>query len=217
MKVYKVSLSARIFFGFFSLLIILLGLFFFIYNKEINFLERAISILTIIICICGFLALNKIKIGISDDNIELFNFDVLAILLGKGTAQITLSLNWDEIEELYAHYVLYPESPIIVLKPKLGIPKKRIEFMMFGMPIELLMDILSHLPQETKVSLYTYLKRKLEGKQTWFFTKQEWQEVDVKQIKGKPHVFSKYQLFIIAIFLTLMVIGGFLFSYFIWK
>lgn len=151
-KVYKTSISARIIFVAFSLLIIIFELIF--PEKEIP--QRLISLFLIVFFMLGAFLLSKIRIIINEDG----------IMFG---GQKTNYLKWNEIGELNSIYVLFPESPIITLKPRKGLAKKPIEFMMFGMTLELLKDIISHLSPDAKIHLYTRLKRQLEGKQVWFY------------------------------------------------
>jgi len=216
MKIYKVTNSAKILYAIFSLFIIFSAILI-LFDKQSNIILKLLTPFAFILGVGGTYSMYKFKVIITNEKIETFNFNILPIFLGKRIRQTIPSLTWDEIGEFDTRYVLYPESPIIVLKPKLRVPKEKIEFMLFGMPIELLVDIISHLPKETKISLYTYLERKLEGKQTWLFARQEWHETDVEHIKIKPHIYTKRRIIIITILLILMVIGGFLFSWFIWK
>ena len=200
-KIYKVSISARILFLGLSLLILTSEFIF----PDVSISQRLLSLFLILFFMLGFFLLSKLKIIVDDDKIEF-----------KGGVRSN-SLKWEEIGELNSLYVLFPESPIITLRPRSGISKKPIEFMLFGMTLDLLKDILSHIPSDTKVYLYTRIKRQLEGKQTLFFKKQEWHETDFKHIKYNLHNYTNRQIIIIAILLALVIIGVFLFSLFVWK
>lgn len=171
----------------------------------------------IIICVGALYALLRTKIIIDDNKIEVQTGDIFSIFRGKRTGNTNALLNWDEIEKLDSHYILYPESPIITLIPREGMQKEKIELIMFGMSIQLLADIITYLPKGTKVNLYSHLRRKLEGKQTWFFRSQDWVEVNADQIEINPCSYTKPQLITIALILTTLVISCFLFSWFFWK
>lgn len=164
MKIYRVSLSAKIFLILFSLLFTTLGILFLIFNNAASIFERLIMLTGIIFCIVGICAMFRFTIIIDDKRIEIFNLNLSHILSRiKKKEVLSTSLSWDEIGDLNTCYVLYPENPIVILKPKSGIPKKKIEFMMLSMPVELISDILSHLSSDTRISLYSYLKRKIKG------------------------------------------------------
>ncbi len=120
------------------------------------------AVVIILMGIDGIRIFNNIKVIIDDRKIEVVH---IKFLLRTGT------LYWNEITELTSEYFLYPETGGINLISNLHGSKKFLRISMWGMPIELVRDIISHLPPDTKVNLYPYLKRKLEGKQTWFYVK----------------------------------------------
>jgi len=169
---YKITTSSRIYITIFCLLISIGGFFFLIFNTSASLFQRLIVSLGILFFMGGSSALFTLKIGLDEQKVILFDiFDMRPLFLGKRIQRMDLSLNWDEIGELHTTYVLFPETADVILKPKKGINKKQIGFLVGvgGMPIELLKDILINLPPDTKIYLYPYLKRKLEGKQTLFY------------------------------------------------
>ena len=162
MKIYKVKswISILITCGFLFIFVIG-GIIFLIYSKEATLLHQTIIFVAILIGIGGIYILNNSKVIIDEEKIE--------VTLRLGQKLLRRTLLWSEIEELDSGYVLFPEGGYVSLKPKVGLFKKLIHIPLSGMPIQLVRDILSYLPPNTKVYLYPYLKRKVEGKQTWFY------------------------------------------------
>lgn len=199
MTIYKVNTSTKIFTTVFSFFIFYLAVDYLLFNIEIHFLLKLpLFFVTITILIGTMCSVYASNISVDDKKIKRLQINIFSRLMlkDKKTVEI-LSLDWEEIEGLRANYIFYPESPIITLKPKRGLNKKKIEFLlggMGGMPLELLKDILRHLSPNAKIDLYPYLE---------------------KMLKTEPD--SKRKIIIIAILLGLMVIGGFLFVWFIWK
>lgn len=195
-RIYKVCKSVKIFVTCFFILMAVLGILFLKYSGQVSFLQRLIALIGIIFFIISILAILKIKVTIDNNQIEVRKVDIIKLFnwrIGE-SGVIVQNFLWSEISELTATYILFPENPIIILKPKVGINKKNIEFILFGISLDLFRDILSYLPSDTKIYLYPYLKKMLERKAD-----------------------SKRKIIIIAVLLIIMVIVGFLISWFFWK
>lgn len=161
MIIYRVKIWAKIFSGCLSLIFTSGAIAFLIFNKEASIIQRIIITLGIPFSIIGPYPIYKIKIIVSDAKIETISRFIPRIG----------SLYWNEIAEVSSEYFLFPETGVINLIPKQDSGKTFLRISIWGMPIELVRDILSRLPSNTKVYLYPYLKRKAEGKQTWFYRK----------------------------------------------
>lgn len=161
--VYKIQPTAKFLINSVSILVIILGFImaFFLKNdmaaQPIHWISAIVMIFFGILAIQSF---NKLEVIVDDEKIEL------RIPLRKYN-----SLSWNEIKELTSFYILFPEAGGITLIPEIQTGKKNVHISIWGMPIELMLDILSHLPPEARVYLYPYLKRKAEGKQTRFYIK----------------------------------------------
>jgi hypothetical protein len=120
-------------------------------------------ILIFIFVMLVFLATWNEKIIIHEDRIEY----IRGVLPSK---MVKITLFWDEIKELRSNYFFYPESGNISLIPLKHLSKKSIDIpMITAFSLDALRDILTHMPSSAKVYLYEYLKRKLEGSQTWVY------------------------------------------------
>ncbi len=162
MKAYRINTIPKIFIGIifiitFALPIIVLLL----WSDRVSLVHIIASIILIIMSSGGFIIFNNLKVIIDNEKIEIHNPLVRRDRI----------LFWNEVGEATSSYFLFPETGGFILVPKVGIDKKKIYISMWGMHLELFKDILSHLPHDAKVYLYPYLKRKLEGKQTWFYIK----------------------------------------------
>jgi len=105
------------------------------------------------------------KILVDDDKTVIYQLPIKKIL--KKEWEVKKNLRWDEIVELRSSYVLYPESPLITLLPQEEPKKRKIEILiggMGGMDLDLLKDIISHLPPSTKIYLYPHLEKMLQRK-----------------------------------------------------
>lgn len=171
--VYKVKSIAKIFINSIGLLCVVLGGIMIIFLRKDLDAQIVHWISSIVMILFGILAgypFNKIKVIIDDEKIEIVS---VKFIPRSG------ALPWNEIAELRSEYFLWPEGGIISLIPNINSSNKFIRFCIWGMPIDLLKDIISHLSPNAKIELYSYLGRKLEGKQTWLFKKQEWHTTDV--------------------------------------
>lgn len=183
MKTYKLRLSAKIFLTVICLFSIAIGIDV-LSDKSSPFLLRLLSSPLIVFSILGIYVFNKYKIIIDEDKIKVTPL----FLPNTGT------LLWQDVSKLTSFYFLFPETGMIHLIPKLGSGERMVRVLIGGLPIEAIRDILSCLPQDTKIYLYPYLKKMLER---------------------KPD--SKRKIIIITILLIIMVVAGFLISWFFWK
>ena len=163
MRIYKIKPQSKLLINFASSLFVILGILMIIllrFDTEASLKHWVASIGIVVFGILGILTFNKIEVIIEREKIEVHH------PLRKFNP-----LFWNEIKEMTGFYFLFPEAGGVTLIPKTHLGKKPIHVSIWGMPIELVKDILSHLPPDTKVYLYPYLKRKVEGKQTWFYIK----------------------------------------------
>lgn len=153
-KTYRIKPWARV--------LITLGCLFFsigftifiICNKEATILQKLVMLIGILIFIDGAYVFNNIKATIDNDKIEI---PPIKFLPRTGV------LYWDEIVELRSEYLLFPEAGIINLIPKHTSKKTPLRISIYGMPITLVQEILSHLSSDVKIYLYPYLKQKLNN------------------------------------------------------
>jgi len=159
--VYKIKPTAKFLINSISILVIILGSIMVLFLKNDTTAQPIHWISAILMIFFGILAIqsfNKLEIIVDDEKIEV------RIPLRKYN-----SLSWNEIKELTSFYLLFPEAGGITLISRIQTGKKNVHISIWGMPIQLMLDILSHLPPDAGVYLYPYLKRKVERKQTWFY------------------------------------------------
>ncbi len=115
----------------------------------------------------GFATIGKTEIRIDEEKIELRTpIRVQRPILRRIFRQGGL-LQWSEVAALIGsgrELRLFPRRDSH--KPPLDIP-------LFGIPLELVREVFRRVPPETKICLDTRLKRGLEGKQTWFYRKEQ--------------------------------------------
>lgn len=161
MKTYKMILLAKIFFSVVFFILFILSVFTVIHG-EASFPMLIAGIIMAVFCPIVAIGFNKLSINVTTESIEVRS---LPFIPGTGI------LNWNEIAEVRSEYFLFPESGGITLIPKPETGKKLIRFIISGMPIELIRDILANVPKDAKVHLYPYLKRRAEGKQIIYYNK----------------------------------------------
>lgn len=190
MRMYKINVHTKIFTIIFLLLMCWLGSFIF-FDKEAVLYQKSVGFLFMLGPFLSYFLFSE-KILVNDDKIAIYQLPI-AKFFKKGW-EVKKFLRWNEIEELKSIYILYPESPIIILKPKDGVKKNKMEILlggMGGMDISLLKDIIARLPAGTPVSLYPYLKEMLQR---------------------KPY--SKRKVIGLAVMLILTILSGFLLVWF---
>lgn len=174
MKIYKVTILTKIFIFVICVFSLNIGIIFLLYNTETTIFQQIIALFGIALFASGPYAMCKFKVIINDEKIEVSQINIIPFLLRQGVKNLTsnTSIFWNEVELLDSMYILFPEFlGVIILKSKTNSSEKIVKIPISGMSIELVRDIISHLPPETKVNLYSYLKRKLEGKLIWFYVK----------------------------------------------
>lgn len=196
-KTYKVDKLILFFIITFLVIMLILGFYFLKDNNQTSALQGVIALLGFVFFIISMVVFLKFKVIVDETKIEMHNFNVLKLFSWKkdNPSEIIQSLYWDEILEVTTSYVLFPENPIIILKPHVNSLNKPIEFMIFGLSLKLLKDILSHVHANARVDIYPYLEKML----------------------NKKMINSKFHIIIIGVCLMFLVIGGFLFSRLFWK
>lgn len=160
MKVYRVNLRAKIL-SIITGLLIIFSIILIIFDANAPILLKLMVPFMVFFTIVGWYSFTKMKIIIDDTKIKIH-------MPWKKDKEFF----WNEVEEIGSYYILFPEFVgFIAFKPKSNLQRKSLEIAIGGMPVELVRDILSHLPPDTKIYLYPYLKRKVEGKQIWFYVK----------------------------------------------
>lgn len=163
MKTYKVNLPTKIFTTLFFVFLVVL----FIYVEgEFHKVLKVFYYSLSLIFIFPFYCLYTERIVINDIKIDILSIPIQN-LFRKKPFRIKKSLSWNEIVELRANFILYPESPIIILEPRGDTRRRRMEILiggMGGMDLDLLRDILAHLPPNTKIDLYPHLEKMLQRK-----------------------------------------------------
>lgn len=163
MKIYKINLATKVFviLGVF----IFAGLAIFIFTVDA---EARKSLFMMFWCSVAFLLgifgmyfMYALNVIIDDEKIEYVT------KLGKKIRR--RAIFWNEIIEVDSGYVLYPEGGWVKLIPSKTSSKRSMDVLVGLMSLELLKDILARIPKDTKVYIYPYLKRKIEGKQTLFY------------------------------------------------
>jgi len=170
MKDYKINILSKIYIISLCVFISLMCILYLLYNTRASFFERILIFFGILFFNVGFPLLTQ-KASTDKEKLLFSNsVSISSLFTNRDNHSI---IYWNEIGEVNASYFLFAETANVILKPKVGIKKKPIGFLVgfCGLPLDLLRDILAHLPPDAKVNLYPYLKRKLEGKQTWFYVK----------------------------------------------
>lgn len=158
MKKFRVNISVLIFF---IVIEIFLLSFIFIpdfYGIRFNLYDSVSLLIGVVFLQFVTLSLWSIKVEIND--VELIYTDY---------KRNKRSVLWDDIQKIDTAFYMDPSLSgylTIVSKNDSNVPI-RIPISFFK--IELVKEIIKHLPVGIDVNLYTYLKRKVEGKQIWFF------------------------------------------------
>ena len=159
MKTYKMRGSKKILMEVCLSIAVIGGSFFIgteLYSGELSWWSFLNVLFVICVGLWGIYFCHAYKININDE-------EIVTYLPFKGSK----TLRWDEIERADGFYFLYPDAGGISLIPFNS--RKAIHITIYAIPIEMIKDILSHLPHGTTINLYPYLRRKVEGKQTWFY------------------------------------------------
>lgn len=164
MKVYRIDFWTNIAHYIFFLLLATGACFYFIYNKEATLIDLFIFPFFLLFALCGIYSSTFFKVIVLSDRIET----QLPLLKIK---TISKSVRWVDIVEITAIYYLFPGSAMLKIKSKQETGKIKMTYipLLGSITVPLMKDILAHIPSTTRVSLYPYLKRKLEGKQTFFY------------------------------------------------
>jgi hypothetical protein len=207
MKIYRINLVVKI--PFITFILFYIGIVMGVYFADSCIFLPYIDISIIIFLLGGVHTLFSFRIRIADKDIT----SEMYIL----TKKLKKSIAWNDVELLNSGYFLYPDSGWISLVPKdKTIPVFHLG--MGGMSIELAKDIIAHLPKEAKVDLYPYLKRKLQGRQTYFFNSEysvetAGQMVGTIKVSSRGSVWKEFvgfimigvMFFIAAIILTVII------------
>jgi hypothetical protein len=166
MKLYKIDLGTK-FAHCFILVILIFGSYvYFKYNNQSTFGDKILFIFGILFFIYGTYSAIFLRIELDADKLEMslpfFKINIFS-----------KSVRWVDIIEITALYYLFPESAMLRIKSKQETGRIKMTYipLLGSIVIPLMKDILSYIPPTAKVSLYPRLKRKLEGKQTWFYRK----------------------------------------------
>jgi len=173
MKIYRFSKRAKMSYSIFAIVIVWSS-FLIILDPKASIMLKIMVPIGLLMGIAGPWAIFRAEVATDEEKIMWLNVvNILPMFSGKPIDKSTPILYWSEIGEVTATYFLFAEAADLIIKPKQGIDKQPIGFLVGtgAFPLNLLRDILAHLPPDAKVSLYPYLKRKLEGKQTWFYVK----------------------------------------------
>ena len=162
MKIYPVKPTVKILNIVYALFIIVILISALIIMQRASPVLYILFGLFIIFLIFGTLTSNKYKVIIDNDKIEIARQPLLSR---------TGILYWGEIAELSSEYFLFPEIGFLNLIPESHSGRNALRIAIKGLPQELIKDIISHLSPSCKIFLYPYLKRKIEGKRTWFYKK----------------------------------------------
>ncbi|MDP2923298.1 MAG: hypothetical protein Q8O30_06230 [Candidatus Omnitrophota bacterium] len=165
MRLYKVNFVTIVFLAIFFIFIIFLIIFGILDNGTSVFI-KIFGGLLIPFIIYGVYLISTQGILVDDSKIEKLALPIKSLLCRRKYKTEGV-LFWNEIDNLRARYILYPESPIIILEPQKEVGKKRMEILIGGiggMDLYLLRDILAHIPSGTKISLYPHLEKMLEQK-----------------------------------------------------
>lgn len=191
-KIYTTDIGTKVFFGLFATFIITGSIYLlFLYKGPKSIFKVLSTIIFAIMCIWWFIDLLFFKVIIEEDKISskirFFSF------LNR-----YWSLRWSEILKVNATGgIFFEEFAEVVIYPKDFGKKKFNKFLSipigFGLPYEVLQDILPHIPKDATVKIEPFL---------------------LKYLHGKPRIHSSKKLILIALLLILMVIGGFILSWF---
>jgi len=155
MKTYRLILSAKIYITIISAFAAVFFIYFAIsFKNEPAMLRILCGILGLLFPFGIYAYLTK-KVVIYDTKIEVVPMPLI---------QRTGTLYWKDIVQVDTQYAFYPESGSIKLIPHISSGKKFIVIPVSGMPIDLLIDILSHVSPDTKISLYPYLEKRIEAR-----------------------------------------------------
>lgn len=127
-------------------------------NLIINPLKSLFSFVVVIFVINGTYSLFHTKITIGNEKIEKSVINIPALLNKKGP--IRKVLYWNEIQRIDSFYIFFDFAAHIALQPYSHVSKNPIKFA--GMSMELIRDILNHLPQGVEINLYPQLQKRLK-------------------------------------------------------
>ena len=167
--IYRIEKKIRLLFFLVTIIIVLFGIYLIIFESGLSIFHRIICYLTILFFGISYYLISKVKFVINNESMECYKTDIKSLM--KGIIQERKQfIYWNDIKEMNTYYLLYPElMGFICFKLQSNFGQKEVEIPIGGMPLEMIKDILSHLPHGTTINLYPYLRRKVEGKQTWFY------------------------------------------------
>ncbi|MFC1807883.1 hypothetical protein ACFL0T_05905 [Candidatus Omnitrophota bacterium] len=193
MKIYKIGIFVKVLMIIFSVFLFL-GSLFMLISPEFSQYIKLMTLVILPLLPISLVSLLSFEIKITNSCVALRVIDLIGWMKKKGANQL-ISLGWDEIKGLRTNYFLYPESPIVILEPKESANTSKIEFMIIGMNLDVLRDIMTHLPSDVELNLYPYIE---------------------KRLNAEPRYTNK-QIWIVAVLLLLMVVAGYLISAYLWK
>ena len=156
MKTYRINLLNKVIYLLFCFTCFVGAIFFLISELDMALVEKTIAIIAVCFSAFAVYGINALKIMVDDEKIT-----VKCGPLFKGR-----TVFWYEIKEANTYYCMFPEQPVIILKPD-GITKKK-PLRIPLLSLDLTRDIIFQLPRD-RIYIYPYLKHKLEGKQTIFY------------------------------------------------
>lgn len=169
MKVYRITLGFRVLITIFCLGLTIFAIYDLIKgHAATSALERTSMVLVVIFCPLMLCVFSTAKVLIDGEKIEL------SPRLWRPQV-----LSWSEVESVVTVFL---ERGSLRLVPKRYTGKKPLHIELFGMSIDLVRDIIAHVPPETNIYLDTRMKRKLAGQPTLFCP-----------IIGKGHLLTKEQ------------------------
>jgi len=130
--------------------------------KEVNnsFIFRFFGIFAFLFFLLGMPAVFLIKVQTDDEKVSIFGVDWKYLYRNKKFRLKSVDIFWHDIEEFECFYLVFEWFTFIRFKPKLETGGRVRD--LANMPIELIQDIIYHLPKETKITLYPYIERKLK-------------------------------------------------------
>jgi len=168
MKTYSYSISSKMCNILLLIFVLIFGPLLIIDNLAINPIKSLFAFSVIIFSINGVYSLFHTKITVDNEKIEKTVINIYALFNKEGP--IKKVLYWNEIQRIDSFYIFFDFGAHIALQPHSHINKKPIKFAI--MPMELIQDILDHLPNGVKINLYPELQKRLDY---------------LKREKGKQH------------------------------